>query len=241
MPLSLDFSPNTIECVLQSLEARKALMDFDTLGRTLAYSPFMPRVERSFFVRESGNAPKIAQRLFIESATFCADSLSYIHRAYALEEQMETLGHFEAYMLDLSEGMSNVDTLSSPLESIALLRRHSTLPIIHSDIFLEEYQILESALFGADTILIPAQPLSGKSLTKLLSFARRLSFEPFIGVQNKDELKKAIFSGASMLFIPQDTFAELLSLVPNTQVIATDCADEYGVDLWIQSKNVEVI
>ncbi len=43
-----------------------------------------------------------------------------------------------------------------------------------------------------------------------------------------------------MLFIPQDTFAELLSLVPNTQVIATDCADEYGVDLWIQSKNVEV-
>ncbi|MCX2717770.1 indole-3-glycerol phosphate synthase [Helicobacter sp. MIT 21-1697] len=238
MPLSSAFSATAIECALQSLKARKALIDFDTLGRTLAYSPFMPRIERSFFVRESGKPPKIAQRVYIESTSFSIDALEPIQRAYTLEEQMEILGHFQAYMLDLCEVMGDSHTLSSPLESIALLRRHSRLPIIHSDIFLDEYQILESALFGADTLLIPAQPLSAKSLSKLLVFARRLSFEPFIGVRNKDELKMAIFSGASMLFIPQDAFVELLSLVPNTQVIATDYPDEYGVDMWIQSENV---
>ena len=60
----------------------------------------------------------------------------------------------------------------------------------------------------------------------------RLSSDVFVAVRDKDELKKAIFSGANMLFIPQEKFGELLSLVPNSQVIATDCFDEYGVDMW---------
>ena len=111
------------------------------------------------------------------------------------------------------------------------------MPIIHADIFLDAYQILESALFGADTLLFSAAALESKALKELLQFAWRLSFDVFVAVRDKDELKKAIFSGANMLFIPQEKFGELLSLVPNSQVIATDCFDEYGVDMWILSKN----
>ncbi len=55
-----------------------------------------------------------------------------------------------------------------------------------------------------------------------------------MGADNKDELKKAIFSGADMLFLPQESFKELLSLVPNTQVIATNHPNEYGVDIWLR-------
>ncbi len=57
---------------------------------------------------------------------------------------------------------SKVDssTLGMALESISLLRRHSTLPIIHADLFVDSYQILESALFGADSLLIPCGDFS---------------------------------------------------------------------------------
>ncbi len=44
----------TDECRLKlqtHLAKRKGVIDFETLGRTLAYSPFLPRFEREFFAR----------------------------------------------------------------------------------------------------------------------------------------------------------------------------------------------
>lgn len=67
----------------------------------------------------------------------------------------------------------------------------------------------------------------------MLHFARKLGFEPCIEVSDKAELKKAIFSGASMLYIPQNALDELLSLVPNTQMIMSDHSSDYGVDIVI--------
>ncbi len=216
--------------VKASLRTRMAMIDFDILGRTLAYSPYMPRANKEFFIRnERQNTPKLAHTFHIESTT---DTSSLLYQTTQMEEET----HFDAYVLNLCPQYTQ-ESAKDPmqhLESISLLRRHSTLPIIHIDIFIDKYQILESALFGADTLLIPAAPLEGKALKELLNFARRLEFDVFVGADNKDELKKAIFSGADMLFLPQESFKELLSLVPNTQVIATNHPNEYGVDIWLR-------
>ena len=88
---------------------------------------------------------------------------------------------------------------------------------------------------------IPCALHSGKSLSVLLQFARRLGFEPFVEICDKDELKRAIFSGASMLFIPKDSFEALLSLVPNSQIIATNHHNDYGVDVQIYERGVDFI
>lgn len=37
--------------VKASLRTRMAMIDFDILGRTLAYSPYMPRANKEFFIR----------------------------------------------------------------------------------------------------------------------------------------------------------------------------------------------
>lgn len=210
------------------LAKRKAIIDFEALGRTLAYSPFMPRFEREFFARVSPNLPKKAISFSVQSDF---DEIGFLEVASEAEQK----GYNDIFLLDLRMRYlkHDINEVDLALESISLLRRHSTLPIIHADLFVDEYQILESALFGADNLLIPCGLHSAKSLSVLLQFARRLGFEPFVEICNKDELKRAIFSGASMLFIHKDSFETLLSLVPNSQIIATNHYNDYGVDVQI--------
>lgn len=242
------------------------MIDFETLGRTLAYSPFLPRVDRKFFVRDEPERqigidsvssvphcqPKNVRCLSIEPLAFTQSPETHLFEASKLESEQG----FESYVLDLcgmfaqkfnvmrevkNEGRGSgatqkisLDSQINILESISLLRRHSTLPIIHADVFFEEYQILESALFGSDALLFPASVPNAKELSAMLNFARRVSLESFVYVRDSGELKKAIFSGASMLFIPESSLEILLPLIPNTQIIASDSAQEYGVDVHIR-------
>ncbi|TLD91723.1 indole-3-glycerol phosphate synthase [Helicobacter magdeburgensis] len=228
------------------LAKRKSVIDFETLGRTLAYSPFLPRFEREFFARARANPPKNAIRFEIQGNF---DEVGFLEMASETEQNSikngKQNGGNEMFLLDLRmqympcvsgdcvDSKVDFSTLGMALESISLLRRHSTLPIIHADLFVDSYQILESALFGADSLLIPCGLHSAKTLSELLQFARRLNLEPFVEVCDKDELKRAIFSGASMLFIHKDSFEALLSLVPNSQIIATNHHNDYGVDVQI--------
>lgn len=266
-------SPDSLRVLRESLCRRKNMIDFETLGRTLAYSPFLPRVDREFFARDaSGNKsenqagkmdaesalsthssqPKIAGCLNIRPLIFAQSPESHLFEASSLENKQK----IESYVLDLcgmftqgfDAGSENqggdlsaeqvaLDSQINILESISLLRRHSTLPIIHADVFFEEYQILESALFGSDALLFPASVPSAKELSAMLNFARRVNLESFVYVRDSGELKKAIFSGASMLFIPESSLESLLPLIPNTQIIASDSAQEYGVDVHIRLKS----
>lgn len=259
--------------VKESLKARRSVIDFETLGRTLAYSPYVPRVGREFFIRDKDSKPKCAMNMPLISLNGHIQSLDMLYQAASLESKEV---HLESnifskdaamnasinclnesadsiaphcYVLDTSivytdmymdkssdDGNPNAQDSMLCLESVALLRRHSALPIIHSDIFLECYQILESALYGADALLMPMRFIEDKSLKELLHFAHRLGLAVFVAISDKNELKRAIFCGANMLFVPQDAYNELLGLIPNTQVIATshtDDASDYGVDMWI--------
>lgn len=225
-----------IQKTLKHLEERKKIIDFDTLGRTLAYSPFVPRVDRDFFVRESHI--KIAYKWVISPYEFCQAPENYLYQGY----QNEQNDNFDVYWLDLRSAFLNADfdsnlTSFNLLETISLLRRHSTLPIIHCNAFLQPYQILESALFGADALMMPANIVSAKELRSLLDFAYKLGFVVFVGVEDQNDLKKAIFSGANTLFVGQECIKEILTLIPRSCVIASDSDDSYGVDLYIKKFN----
>lgn len=225
-----------IQKTLKHLEERKKIIDFDTLGRTLAYSPFVPRVDRDFFVRKS--RIKTAYEWIISPYEFYQAPENYLYQGY----QNEQNDNFDVYWLDLRSAFLNADfdgnlTSFNLLETISLLRRHSTLPIIHCNAFLQPYQILESALFGADALMMLANIVSAKELRSLLDFAYKLGFVVFVGVEDQNDLKKAIFSGANTLFVGQECIKEILTLIPHSCVIASDSDDLYGVDLYIKKFN----
>lgn len=221
-----------IDKIRQALKYRQTLISFEDLGRTLAYSPFMPRIDSAFFKRD-GNA-KSALQINIDSTMLDVALLEF---ATTLEAKAESSQNFHCYALNLSYALDSIDINASSLalESISLLRRHSTLPIVHIDMFLERYQLLESALFGADSVIIPAFLHTKSTLSALIEFARKLSFEPIIAISDKNDLKMAIFSGASMLFIKDAHLQSLLKLVPQTQIILSDSTSDYGIDMRLSN------
>ncbi|MBI3315627.1 MAG: indole-3-glycerol phosphate synthase TrpC [Candidatus Omnitrophica bacterium] len=68
----------------------------------------------------------------------------------------------------------------------------SGLPVLRKDFIIDEYQIWESRLLGADAILLIAAILSKEQLRTFTRLARRLGLDALIEVHGPAELKKVL-------------------------------------------------
>ena len=64
------------------------------------------------------------------------------------------------------------------------------LPIIRKDFMIDEYQIYEAKLIGADCILLIASILSDQEITEFVSVAEKLELDYLIEVHDKKELER---------------------------------------------------
>lgn len=64
------------------------------------------------------------------------------------------------------------------------------LPILRKEFIVDEYQLLQAKLFGADAILLIASMLDGKTLRTLNDQAHRLGLETLVELHSEDELSK---------------------------------------------------
>ena len=67
----------------------------------------------------------------------------------------------------------------------------TSLPILRKDFIVDEYQIYESKLIGADCILLIASILNDEELKKFSEIAERLKLDYIIEVHNEEELQRA--------------------------------------------------
>ena len=67
----------------------------------------------------------------------------------------------------------------------------TSLPILRKDFIVDEYQIYESKLIGADCILLIASILNDKELKNFSETAERLKLDYIIEVHNEEELQRA--------------------------------------------------
>jgi len=95
------------------------------------------------------------------------------------------------------------------LDHLPPLKRAISLPILRKDFIIDEIQVKESSLWGADAILLIARILSGQQLKKLLHTCQELGLAALTEVHDKDDLQKAIECGAEIIGINNrdlDTF-----------------------------------
>lgn len=64
------------------------------------------------------------------------------------------------------------------------------LPIIRKDFMIDEYQIYEAKLMGADCILLIASVLSDNEITQFTDLAETLELDYLIEVHDEDELRR---------------------------------------------------
>jgi indole-3-glycerol phosphate synthase len=95
------------------------------------------------------------------------------------------------------------------IKHLPRLKRHLSLPILRKDFILEEIQVEESRLLGADAVLLIARILSEGKLTKLLRACEKHGLWALTEVHDMPDLQKAIASGARIIGINNrnlDTF-----------------------------------
>jgi indole-3-glycerol phosphate synthase len=78
------------------------------------------------------------------------------------------------------------------LADLAKARGASDLPIIRKDFIVHPYQVLETAVSGADALLLIVAALEDKDLAKLYRKAREYDLDVLVEVHDGEELERAL-------------------------------------------------
>lgn len=87
------------------------------------------------------------------------------------------------------------------LEHLSLARSAVSLPVMQKDFILDEYQLYEGRVAGADAVLLIVAALQPDELRYLLSVAWGLGMAAFVEVHNEEEIRVAVDSGARLIGI----------------------------------------
>lgn len=80
-------------------------------------------------------------------------------------------------------------------------RRASTIPVLRKEFVISEYQVYESAVMGADAVLLIARILSESLLCDLVAICRELGMDSLVEIHGPEDMEKAVRSGAKIIGI----------------------------------------
>ncbi len=92
---------------------------------------------------------------------------------------------------------------------LPLIKKAVGLPVLRKDFIIDEVQVTESLLYGADAILLIARILSEEQLSLLFEMSRDLGLSALVEVHDEEDLKRALNCGAELIGINNrdlDTF-----------------------------------
>ena len=78
------------------------------------------------------------------------------------------------------------------IEDLVEIRRISTLPILRKDFIVDEYQVYESKLVGANCILLILAMIDQKKADELETIAQNIGLDVIIEIHNREELDRAV-------------------------------------------------
>ncbi|MBL7070987.1 MAG: indole-3-glycerol phosphate synthase TrpC [Candidatus Omnitrophica bacterium] len=112
------------------------------------------------------------------------------------------------------------------------IRKGISLPILRKDFIIDEYQIYESVLAGADAALLIADLLSVEEIKRFLEIGSRYSIDFLVEVHGEEDVKKALDSGCDIIGINNrdlhtfkvdiKTTPRLLKMIPGGKVIVSE-------------------
>jgi indole-3-glycerol phosphate synthase len=117
-------------------------------------------------------------------------------------------------------------------EHLTAIRQTVGLPLLRKDFIYDEYQVYESAAYGADALLLIAAILDQAQLQQLLALARSLGLAALVETHDEAELMKALLAGAEIIGINNrdlttfkvdiDVTRRLRMLVPADNIVVSE-------------------
>lgn len=140
-------------------------------------------------------------------------------------------------------GCSGISVLTEPkwfkgtLDDMRDVRRNVSAmqrrpAVLRKDFLLDEYQIYEARVYGADTVLLIVAVLEEAELKTLIDCSRGLGMEPLVEVNNDAETKTALRAGAKVIgvnnrnlhnFTVDANTTEMIMATNREELEAKDC------------------
>lgn len=108
---------------------------------------------------------------------------------------------YEGHGVDAVSVITEEDFFSGRLDFIPTVKKTVTKPVLRKDFIIDEYQIYESRVFGADAVLLIASLLEKMQTQEYLDLCRELGLSVIFEVHDLDELEKALWVGAETIGI----------------------------------------
>jgi indole-3-glycerol phosphate synthase len=137
-------------------------------------------------------------------------------------------------------------------EYIKEVKAVTSLPVLRKDFIIDEYQVYESALLGADAILLITDILSREEITKLSAIAKSLDMAVLCESHSEQEIEKAISAKQDIIGINNrdlDTFKlslrtteNLIGLIPEGKIIVSESGIQSRADImFLKSMGVNAV
>jgi len=138
------------------------------------------------------------------------------------------------------------------LKYIKMVKERVNIPVLRKDFIIDEYQIFESVVAGADAVLLIARILTLEELTDYLALSRELGLDCLVEVHNEEELDKAVRAHAAIIGINNRDLAtfnvdisnteRLIRLIPDSKVIVSESGIEsYEQVMFLKSLGVNAV
>lgn len=97
--------------------------------------------------------------------------------------------------------LTDTDWFKGSFDDFRTARQATRLPMLRKDFMVSAYQIYESAVLGADAILLIVRILSPRQLKDYIALGRELGLDVLVEVHSPEELETASRAGAVLVGI----------------------------------------
>jgi len=112
--------------------------------------------------------------------------------------------------------LTDVTYFNGVIDDLERVRNSVSLPVLRKDFIIDEIQIFESRLAGADAILLIARILGKDELERFIKFAKKLGMDALVEVHSAKEARSAVNAGAEIIGINNRDLDTLKVDVDNT-------------------------
>ena len=114
------------------------------------------------------------------------------------------------------------------LEHLAAVRRAVALPLLRKEFIIDEYQLYEAKVHGADAVLLIVAALEPERLERLYKTSAALGLDSLIEVHTERELETALALGASLIGINNRDLATFHTSLDVTAVNPVHTRSRHG-------------
>lgn len=159
---------------------------------------------------------------------------------------------YRAYGAKAISVLTDEKFFKGSLSHIDLVKKEVYLPILRKDFIIDEYQVYESKLFGADAILLIADLLSRNELFQFIEICKTLAMDVVIEVHNEEDIGKALSVDSQIIGINNrnlqtfdvslDVTSNLIRSIPRDKVIISESGIKTYEDImFLKSLDVNAV